>query len=498
MVALVMTSICGLPSVAQGYDVDVAADVIGTASRETFAPYYMASNRHGIISQGDNALLRVVAKRKIQLEDRFCYGFGVDFVGGWSNSTDYSRWNSGEWTAHAEHPAHVWVQQLYGEVKYRGVFLTAGLKERSSALLNQRLSSGDLVESGNSRPIPEVRAGFVDFQNIPFTNGWVQIQGEISYGKLVDNEWVRNHYNYYQQHIAQGALYSYKRCYFRTNPSKPFSATVGMQVGAMFGGDAQWYYDGAMTSERHYSSAIKQFFKMLVPTDGGQEYYAGSSLGSWDVLLRYNLKNGMTLKGYMQKPWEDGSGIGFLNGFDGLWGLELNTNCRGYVSGVVLEYLDFTNQSGAMHWDPDDNVGTNITNRAEGADDYYNNHEYNPWAYYGMAIGSPFLQSPIYNTDGALMFKHNRVRGFHAGVQGSLGDNLDYRLLGGYRRSWGSGYQPAIEPKSDTSVMVEASYRLQTVKGMSVKAQVAYDHGSLYGNNFGACVTLSYRGILSL
>ena len=47
---------------------------------------------------------------------------------------------------------------------------------------------------------------------------------------------------------------------------------------------------------------------MLVPTDGGEEYYSGSSLGSWDVLMRYNLRNGMTIRGYMQKPWEDGSG----------------------------------------------------------------------------------------------------------------------------------------------------------------------------------------------
>ena len=145
---------------------------------------------------------------------------------------------------HSEHPARVWIQQLYGEVKYRSLFLTVGLKEHDSALLDFRLSSGDFIESGNSRPIPEVRAGFVDFQDIPFTNGWVQIQGEISYGKLTDNGWLRDHYNYFQGHLNLGALYSYKRCYFRTNPSKRFSATVGMQVGAMFGGSTSWYYKG--------------------------------------------------------------------------------------------------------------------------------------------------------------------------------------------------------------------------------------------------------------
>ena len=236
---------------------------------------------------------------------------------------------------------------------------------------------------------------------------------------------------------------------------------------------------------------------MLLPTDGGQEYYSGSSLGSWDIFLRYNLGNGMTLKGYLQKPWEDGSGIGFLNGFDGLWGVELKTNRPGIVTGAVVEYLDFTNQSGAMHWDSDDNPGTGIVNRAEGADDYYNNHEYNPYANYGMSIGTPFLKSPLYNLDGCMTYLYNRVRGFHVGIEGEAG-NVSYRVLGGYRKSWGSGYVPVVDPAADTSVMVEASYRMPRVAGLSIKAQVACDKGKLYGDNFGASLTVAYRGVLNL
>jgi len=487
------------PSAADdGYAVDFEAGVTGVASSGDFAPYYIASNRHGVITQGNSALLDVAARRKLDRSERFSYGFGAEFIGGWSNSVDYMRWNGEELQMHPEHPARAWVQQLYGEVKYRGVFLTAGLKERTPALVSATLSSGDLVESGNSRPVPEVRVGFIDFQDIPFTGGWVQIQGELSYGKLADNAWVRNHYNYYQSHMAQGVLYTYKRCFFRTNPHQPFSVTVGMQVGGMFGGTTRWFDNGVQVRERKFASGIKQFFKMLVPSDGGSEYYSGSSLGSWDLQLRYNLPDGMTVKAYMQKPWEDGSGIGCLNGFDGLWGLELKTGRRGIVSGAVLEYLDFTNQSGPMHWDPDDHPGTGITGRAEGADDYYNNAEYNSWAYYGMAIGSPFMRSPIYNTDGSLMFLNNRVRGFHAGVEGNVTPQIAYRVLGGYRKSRGSGYLPLVEPLSDTSVMLEAEYSLPKTDGLRINARVAYDHGKLYGNNFGACVTVSYRGALKL
>lgn len=498
---LLALSACICPAmVSHGeYKIDYSAEIVANAGSGEFAPYYIMSNRHGILTSSKSALARGRIERMMDTSSRFSYGFGVDLIGGWGSSIDYLRFSSNDGTEYiARHPSAGWIQQLYGEVKYRGVFLTAGLKERSSALLNKELSSGDLVESGNARPIPEVRVGFLDFQNIPFTRGWLQIQGEISYGKYTDNKWMREHYNYMDYHINQGALNTYKRCYFRTMPSQPFSATFGMQVGASFGGETKWYTRGKVVKEQRFSKGVKQFFKMFLPLDGGAEYYSGSSLGSWDVMFRYRLHNGYDLKAYFQKPYEDGSGIGFLNGWDGVWGIEFATNCAAPVSGAVVEYLDFTNQSGPMHWDPDDYPGTGITGRAEGADDYYNNQEYNPYAYYGMAIGSPFMVSPVYNTDGMMMFLYNRVRGFHIGIEGDIIPGVSYRALGGYRRSWGNGYIPLMSPKSDTSFMAEVKWRVAGVRGLVLKGQFALDHGSLLGNNTGGCISVSYSGDFKL
>ena len=166
-----LVTLCGmtaaLAATAAGYEVWYSAQAILNAGKGGFAPYYVASNQHGLVTQGRGALLRLSAERGMNLDDRFSYGFGADVVGGYGSGIDYLRWNDGALRPHLEHPSRVWLQQLYGEVKWRGVFLSAGLKERSSALLDSRLSSGDLVESGNARPIPEVRAGFIDFQDIP-------------------------------------------------------------------------------------------------------------------------------------------------------------------------------------------------------------------------------------------------------------------------------------------------------------------------------------------
>ena len=252
---------------AEPYSIDWHADFIASGSTGQMAPYYIASNRHGILTQGKNAILRAGVSRSVDTDKRFSYGFAADVLTGYSNSTDYLRFSDEQWVINPQHPPRIWLQQLYGEIKYRSLFITVGMKEHQSALLNFRLSSGDLTESGNARPIPEVRAGFIDFQDIPFTNGWLQIQGEISYGNFTDNKWIRNHFNHFGDHMNQGALYSYKRCYFRTKPSKPLSATFGMQVGAIFGGTSDYYMNGQIYQTKQFSRNLKQCLKMLIPKD---------------------------------------------------------------------------------------------------------------------------------------------------------------------------------------------------------------------------------------
>lgn len=490
---------CGIMANAEE-TVDYQAEAIFTAGSGDFAPYYIASNRQGVLTQSDNALLRLEATRSMDLSKRFSYGYGAELLSGYSDKVAYQQYNSSTATFNAdeEGPAAVGLRQLYGEVKYRGVFLTVGMKNHQSALLNYSLSSGDIVESGNARPIPEVRIGFVDFQDIPFTQGWVQIQGEVAYGKFADNDWLKDHYNYYDWHINLGALYHYKRCYFRTNPRQPFSVTVGMQTAGQFGGTTYVYANGVETKRYEGRAGIKDFFNMFLPRQqSGSSFYEGNSLGSWDFVARYRFNDGSLLKAYVQKPWEDGSGIGWMNGFDGVWGIEYaSPTSDAIVSGAVVEYIDFTNQSGPIHWSPGDSPGTSITHNATGADAYYNNFQYNSYMYYGMSIGTPFLPSPIYNTDGYLAFIDSRVRGFHVGVAGRIG-NVGYRLLGGYRKGWGDGKAPTATTRHDSSLMAEATYAMPSTPALELKAQLGLDRGNMFGDNFGACVTVAYRGALS-
>lgn len=478
--------------------ISVEATVTGTGSSGDFAPYYMSSLNQGRTVSRWNAQAEGRVWRDIDLSSRFSWSFGVDLAAGYTSSTNYDRYKADEgWRTHGVHPPRAWVQQIYGEVKYRGVFLRLGMKDERSALLDQELTSGDLVESGNARPIPQARVGFVDFQDVPFTQGWLKIQGEIGFGPMLDNNWIKDQYNYYTDHIALDQWYNYKRCYFRVaRPSGPWSVTLGMQAAAMFGGDSYYYRKGVLAHKEHRDISVGDFFKMWIPTGGGEDgYYDGNHLGSWDFRADYDLKSGSTVSAYFQWPWEDGSGIGRVNGWDGLWGLEWKAGkgSTAPLTGVVAEYLDFTSHSGPLYFSPSDYPGGTMEGHATGGDNYYNNLVLGPYTNYGMGIGTPALMSPVFNIDGFPGYVGNRMRGFHVAAQGCIGPRWTWRVKGGYRRAWGTYRITLPKPIDLTAVMVEAKWQIWQFPGLWVKGTLEVDRGTMPGNAVGGMLSVGCK-----
>ena len=82
-------------------------------------------------------------------------------MAGYGSAAEYDRYDAAHMTMGRQgvRQAPIRLQQLYGEVKYRGVYLLAGMKERRSLIVDGDLSSGDLTRSNNARPIPGVAAG---------------------------------------------------------------------------------------------------------------------------------------------------------------------------------------------------------------------------------------------------------------------------------------------------------------------------------------------------
>ncbi len=477
-----------------------AATIVNIGSGD-FAPYYIASNRAGTLTQPAGAYERGLIYKPLNTDTRFSYSFGAEAYLSVTSSTDYDRYTNDQWHVNSQKPAYVWLQQLWGEVKYRSLFLSVGMRDNNRSLFDSPLSTGDITLSRNARGVPQARLGFYDFQPVPFTRGWVEVQGEIAYGKFADNSWLRNHFNYYNSFITTGSWFHYKRIYLRSNPAARFSAMIGFQHAAQFGGNSRVYEDGKLTREYKSKVRFKDFVDVFVQKRGGdgsteadKAYYNGNHLGSWDLKFSYRLNNGDMLTLSVQSPWEDGSGIGKLNGWDGVYGLEYRRQGYGWLTAARAEYIDFTNQSGPMHWAPGDSPDTPIHGEATGADDYYNNFFYNGWTNLGMALGTPFIKSPIYNTDGYLRFTDNRIRGFQLGAEGKPDNHWAWRTLLSWRTSWGTPYVPRIHKREGFSVMLEASHHFSNIPGLSLSAQIALDAGTLYGDRIGAAITLGYSG----
>lgn len=490
------------PASAQ-YSLHAYGGLDANVGSHEFAPFYMSTNRHGTLTQSKGLLLHVGAEDSLSTDRRFDFSWGVEAWGGITSKADYRRWNisDGRFLYHGERPASIWLQQLYGEVKYHSLVLSVGMKSRGSAMLNQELSSGDLIWSGNAKGVPEVRLGFVDFQDIPFINGWVQADICLSYGKFVDRDWVENHYSYYRGKINPNPLWTYKRLYLRTKPSKPFSFQFGFQLSGFFGGTTYTYDKGVITEQTNNPENLKQFFKMLLPLSGNSEgnYVAGDHKGSWDGCARYRFRNGDELKGYFEWFWEDGSGLVKNNGWDGLWGLEYKSSKRWWIDGAVVEYLDFTHQSGPIHYDPSDATGIPIDNQVRGRDNYYDSWYYRAYANYGMTIGTPLVMGPVYNTDGSSSLLAPRVRAIHLAVEGSIGSDIDYTVKYSHRKAWGNpNTYTMVYPRHADSWMVAATYRPSKIKGLSLNLQLAFDHGTLPTNAAGVLLGITYDKIFNI
>ncbi|MDE5641856.1 MAG: capsule assembly Wzi family protein [Muribaculaceae bacterium] len=481
--------------------IDYSASLEMNASSGRTAPYMIGSWKNGRNPYKNSALLDLAAKKDIDRSRRFDWSAGIEVLTGWQHSLTYDRYlaESDSWGTSTMTPARIWLQQLYASVKYRGVFLQAGMKDHHSIILPDGLSSGDLSRSDNARPVPEISVGFIDFQNIPFTSGWVQINGEIAYGRFTDDSFNRQQYNFYEWLLAEDIYYTYKRCHFRTNPAQPLSITVGMQATGQFGGKSYIYRRGKLTQTRERGFKLRYIWDMFFPWQGnGDSYYEGNSLGSWDFKARYTLPDKSELSFAFEWPWEDGSGIGKQNGWDGLWGLYYSRPGRSLITGAAIEYLTFCNQSGPLHYAPGDHTDTDITAEATGGDNYYNNDVYGAFDNYGLSIGSPFLMSPLYNADGYPAYLHSRTRGFHAAIKGCAGSEVDYRLMLSWQEAWGNGRLPQATALHNTSMMAEARWNASRITdGLSLCVQAAFDSGDLRGDNFGAYISVKYQGNLT-
>jgi hypothetical protein len=373
------------------------------------------------------------------------------------------------------------VQQAYADIRYKWLGLRLGSWEEMPTPLNHSLSSGGMSWSGNARPIPQIRAGFPDYITLfPF----FKLKCETSYGLFTDDNFQKKTVGETQNKYVKNTKYHHKSLYIRIGkPQWHLSFEGGYTLDAQFGG----YQMIGKEQTWDLGNTMKDYMIAFIPQGGGddgpigEKYFKGNYTGNEHLKFSYQLKNGV-ISAYMENYYEDFSGMGKLNGIDGLWGIEYVTHHKQVINAVVLEYLQTTNQSGPL------SVTAALSGASQKdimADNYYNNGIYTSWQHWGMALGNPLLRSPIYNQNGYLGFPYNRVKAVHIGWSGDITDKWTYRMKLTYNQTFGTVTEPTLDILDNYSTFAEVIYIPQVANGWIFTASTAFDTGDLYGDNWG-------------
>lgn len=473
-------------------------EAVGMMGSGSYAPFWHTSNRQGIPSVSkEQGYTRFYVLGGMQLPDGLHVGYGADIgVGAGLRQALFAR-------------------QLFVDLDYRWLELSAGMKERWGELKNHTISSGGLTWSGNSRPIPQVRIRTKDFTGIHLPGDWLSVKASLGYGRFTDDGWRRNQAD---NATAPGLytdriLFHSKDFFLRIGNTDrfPLQFTVGLEMYAMFGGvlHNRQLNSEEILAEYEMPSGPKAYLTAFLPFNdvGSQGKENGNNLGSWHLSFDY-LGSDWGVRAYYEHFFEDHSGMlgieyksdmdgnkdfvfyGFRrNWFDGLFGLEFRLPHGFSVSNVVLEFMNTRGQCGPIRRD----MVFPVAESVDGRDDMYNHQLYDSYSLAGYAIGNPVLLSPVYNSDNYQGFRSNRVMMYHIGVEGVAGSRLDYRALFTSTVHWGT-YQDAFNERQNiTSCMLEGAYRLGDEYGWRLGMSVGFDFndGDMTGNNTGVMFTVS-------
>lgn len=364
---------------------------------------------------------------------------------------------------HNHHFQQVFIQEGYVKVNYNHWQLRAGRYEENIGEVNPELSSGSFGISGNALPVPKVSLAIMQYTDVPFTNGWLQVKGLFSHGWMGEDRWVKE------------ALLHERNFYLRLG-TPAFRLYGGLNRFAVWGGKHPDYGQLPKTLNDYKIIVLGRPVDDARPYREEQHDQRGNHLGFFDFGLNLDLYN-MKITVYQQTPFEDRSGVKPLGNPDKLLGIALaNKNPGSLLSAVTVEYMDTRYQGG---------------NGKVGKDNYFNNRLYSSgWTYAGRVIGTPLFtdkdRAAVYFEEDVVgaddwQVVNNKIRGIHLGWKGRLLPALHLRTLLTYTENYGNNFNKGqFSPyKSQWYFMQEVVYHYYHWK---LNAALGIDAGELTRN----------------
>lgn len=321
------------------------------------------------------------------------------------------------------------------------------------------VSNGNFLSGQNAAPFFRLKVG---------THGYIPIgKGNFRFAALWEEGTMG------KDNLVKNTLLHHKQLFLRWGTTERLEFTWGIDHYA------QW--SGHSPTAGELPSKPMDYIRTVFSLPGGpdanasdQENVQGNQLGQYYFIFRKSYP-GKTFEGRIVHPFEDFSGMVFVNFPDNLYSMMMSLHDHPFLDKVILELTNTHHQSGA---DLDKKTGK--YRHRNGRDNYFNHGTYGSFTHKGFMLGSPLFYPLKVDPEGtATSVANNRIVALHAGVMGHLFQrNLTWKLMA--TGSLNSGrYSGEYEPKRDQfHAMAEARYQF-TKLPLWLSATVAADRGNL-------------------
>lgn len=314
MFMLISTLFLLTPVQAQKDTLEAMIEVRGAFTSSEALPHWLTFNQYGFFnSDNGNGYIRGEVKKSFSKGD-FRVDAEIDIIG---------------------RPENSFFHEAYINLNWRFLDLQIGKNEVSNNDYPDDLSTGHLWLSRNAPTIPKITVGILEYSNVPWSQGFVQVKGSMSQGRLGSDR------------VVKRAWYHEKIGYIRSR-KLPINIHLGFAHNALFGGE--------LNGEKQSTNFLEVFKGSASSTsnvNGDARNAAGAHFGFIDYGVDLESEK-YTIQAYYQQPWTDRSGLkDFSAGNkDYLLGVHLKLKGSKWVSEILYENMNTLHQSGEGLPDP--------------------------------------------------------------------------------------------------------------------------------------------------
>jgi len=429
-------------------------------------PFWIVSNKNGIIPDGDCGLAAISIYSHFQPKDtELQFSYGVDII-------DYVTKNKKDA-----------ISQLYGSIEWKNFQLDLGVKHRPVRFQGLSSTNGDILWSNNSRSLPGYCIKLADYTNFNFMPNWLSLKFE--YGDYIMND---------NRYMGNRTRLHHKNFFLKARLSEKLSVLGGIDHYAMWAGESEGL--------GKQPSGLSDYLRVISGREGGSNALEtdklnaiGNHIGAYTINLEHKGQTDWTF--FYTHPFEDGSGREYQNYPDGNYGIFINRKkAKALVNYLVYEFTNTTHQSGNYKKKPGDPGDLH-----RGNDSYFNNGVYaSGYTYFNHTIGSPFFIPNEENENGITRgIKINKFVAHHIGLKGNLFRTLPYKFICSYVRNYGKTLQTDFESEKNYHALLEIEIK-QKILPFSIVAGTAlsrytYKANTPSRNDLGGYIRIYKQGI---